>query len=76
MMGSPSRSKVAPEEISYEAAPKMAMLDAASHSPEDTGWFARFPLTEELQNGSYVTPGDKEYWLAQFRHSGFTHPVD
>ena len=40
------------------------------------GWFARFPLSEEFQRGCFVTPDDKKYWLAQFKHSGFTHPLD
>ena len=48
----------------------------ASHDDWDTGWFARFPLSVEFQEGAFVNADDKEYWVGQFLHSGFKHPVD
>ena len=48
----------------------------ASHDDWDTGWFARFPLSVEFQEGAFVNADDKKYWVSQFLHSGFKHPVD
>ena len=48
----------------------------ASHDDWDTGWFARFPLSVEFQEGAFVNADDKAYWVGQFSHSGFKHPVD
>ena len=48
----------------------------ASHDDWDTGWFARFPLSVEFQEGAFVNADDKKYWVSQFSQSGFKHPVD
>ena len=80
MMGHPSEAKVPTDRWKWEsAAPARAFggrKAPPSHRPDDTGWFARFPLPVEFQNGAFVDEEDKEYWVNQFTHSGFKHPVD
>ena len=65
-----------PADAVVEEPATLEPLSAPGLSAEDTGWLCRMPLLAEGQDGSFVDDDDKKYWVAQFAHSGFKHPVD